>query len=135
MLKHNILECVAKSECAANTLTQNVPLLKRGAFRIFTRLGSVYSQPLKNFKINSYALIEAQHRHTDEDRVRSGKYALRKDVETSITTVLFFIEIGPRSSRRGAKCQHVICRDCIDQSTYRVAIRPGMNGSAGEIVL
>jgi hypothetical protein len=69
---------------------------------------------------------------TDEDRVRSAKSALRKHIGAdeerhSGPTVLFFIEISPYSSRRGAACNHVTCEERIKEDSYRIAVHPGMN--------
>lgn len=69
---------------------------------------------------------------TDEDRIRSAKSALRNHIGADMehhleTTVLFFIEVSPNSSQRGAACQHVTCKDRIKEGSYRIAVHPGMN--------
>lgn len=80
---------------------------------------------------------------TDEDRANRAyhaKSALREhigveeDRHAAATPVLFFIELSPYSSGRGASCQHPACDEKIKEDSYRVAVHPGMNnyyGSAG----
>ena len=80
---------------------------------------------------------------TDEDLISSSKSDLRDhigigDDPPSGTPVLFFIEIGPDSSKRGAACQHVNCEELIEEGSYRIAVSPGMNNwykNPGEICL
>ena len=79
-----------------------------------------------------YFLENPLPKQTDEDRIRSAKSALRDHIsvakeQRSRTAVLFFIEIGPESSQRGATCQHVTCEDRIKEGSYRIAVHPGMN--------
>jgi hypothetical protein len=69
---------------------------------------------------------------TDKDLISTSKSALRDhigigDDRPSGTPVLFFIEIGPGSSQRGAACQHVTCKERIKEGSYRIAVSPGMD--------
>lgn len=83
---------------------------------------------------------------TDEERISISKSALRDHIGASPAEeerrsgngVLFFIEIGPASSRRGAACQHATCKNRIKEGSYRIAVFPGMNNvyqSAGRSTL
>ena len=71
---------------------------------------------------------------TNEDRISAAKSALREHMgiggeerHRPRAVVLFFVELTPYSSRRGATCRHTTCDDLIEQGAYRIAVHPGMN--------
>jgi hypothetical protein len=69
---------------------------------------------------------------TDEDRIDQAKSALRNHIGIGEerhprNAVLFFIELAPYSTSRGAACQHITCDDRIEEDSYRIAVHPGGN--------
>lgn len=68
---------------------------------------------------------------TDEDRIRKAKSHLHDHIcaeeRKADNEVLFFVEIGPHSSHNGVECHHPTCKDRIEEDSYRIAVRPGMN--------
>jgi hypothetical protein len=69
---------------------------------------------------------------TDEDLISSAKSDLRTHMgigeeRPPTIEVLFFVEVAPYSSRRGAACQFVTCDKRIKEDDYRIAVHPGMN--------
>lgn len=70
--------------------------------------------------------------YTDEDSISFAKSLLRTHMgigerRPPSIAVLFFVEIAPPSSQRGAACQFVTCDKKIEEGDYRIAVHPGMH--------
>jgi hypothetical protein len=70
---------------------------------------------------------------TDEDRLREH-IGIGEERSPNIK-VLFFIEVAPPSSRRGAACQFGTCNKRIAEGYYRIAVQPGMNNYYGSLAM
>lgn len=82
-------------------------------------------------------LLDRLKSYTDEDRINNSKSSLRRHIGyasdgkgcQSRNSVLFFIELSPHSSQRGAACQLITCNDRIEEGSYRFAVYPGMRNA------
>ncbi|KAI1866356.1 uncharacterized protein JN550_007744 [Neoarthrinium moseri] len=63
--------------------------------------------------------------YTEQDPIQRSRSRVREHMERA--SALFFVELAPPSTARGARCQFVDCDKRIKEGDYRIAVVPGMN--------
>ncbi|KAI1851806.1 hypothetical protein JX265_013163 [Neoarthrinium moseri] len=63
--------------------------------------------------------------YTEQNPIQRSRSRVREHMERA--SALFFVELAPSSTARGARCQFVDCDKRIKEGDYRIAVVPGMN--------